>query len=53
MSTSRWIFLLRHHLNALHVMAFLVRLGISRRQALVLAGRWERLSHRWLYPEDQ
>lgn len=40
---------LQHHLNALHVMALLTRLGLSRPQALVLARWWESLAHRWLY----
>lgn len=40
---------LRHHLNALHVMARLSRLGLSRPCALVLARWWESLAHRWLY----
>ncbi len=41
---------LRHHLNALHVMAILVRWGIPRTWALIVARRWERVSRWWLYP---
>ena len=41
---------LRHHLNALHVMAILVRWGIPRTWALAMARRWERASRWWLYP---
>lgn len=40
---------LQHHLNALHVLALLTRLGLSRSRALVLARWWESLAHRWLY----
>jgi hypothetical protein len=40
---------LQHHLNALHVMARLTRLGVSRPRALRLARGWESLAHRWLY----
>ena len=41
---------LRHHLNALHVMAILVRWGIPRTWALAMARGWERVSRWWLYP---
>ena len=41
---------LQHQLNALHVMARLVRLGFPRLRALALARRWERVVHPWLYP---
>ncbi len=41
---------LQHHLNALHVMARLVRLGLPRPRALALAGWWERAVHPLLYP---
>jgi hypothetical protein len=41
---------LQHHLNALHVMARLVRLGLPRPRALGLARRWERVIHPVLYP---
>jgi hypothetical protein len=44
------LLLLRHHLNALHVMTFLMRRGLSRAWALRLARRWERLAHAFLYP---
>jgi len=40
----------RHHLNALHVMAFLVRRGVPPAWARTIARGWERVSHRWLYP---
>ncbi len=42
--------LLRHHLNALHVLARLVRFGIPRSTALALAGAWESMVHPLLYP---
>jgi len=41
---------LRHHLNALHVMAALIRWRIPRTWALAMARRWERVSRWWLYP---
>jgi hypothetical protein len=41
---------LRHHLNALHVLARLVQLGIPRSTALVLASAWEQCIHPLLYP---
>jgi hypothetical protein len=41
---------LQHHLNALHIMARLVRLGLPRLQALTLARWWERGVHPMLYP---
>ncbi len=41
---------LQHHLNALHVMARLVRLGLPRSRALALARWWERVVHPLLYP---
>jgi len=41
---------LQHHLNALHVMARLVRLGLPRPRALALARWWERVVHPLLYP---
>jgi hypothetical protein len=53
MCSSKLLLMLRHHLNALHVMAFLVRWGIPRRWALTIAGRWERVSRRWLYTDGQ
>jgi hypothetical protein len=40
----------QHHLNALHVMARLVRLGLPRPRALALARWWERVVHPLLYP---
>lgn len=40
----------QHHLNALHVMARLVRVGIPRLRALALARWWERAVHPLLYP---
>lgn len=40
---------LQHHLNALHVMARLVRLGLPRPRAHALAGWWERVVHPLLY----
>ena len=41
---------LQHHLNALHVMTRLVRLGLPRARALALARWWERGVHPLLYP---
>jgi hypothetical protein len=40
----------QHHLNALHVMTRLVRIGFPRRRALALARWWEPVVHPWLYP---
>lgn len=40
---------MQHHLNALHVMAALVRYGSPRRHALSLARWWELRVHPWLY----
>jgi aryl carrier-like protein len=40
---------LQHHLNALHVMARLVHLGLPSPRALALARWWERLVHPLLY----
>jgi hypothetical protein len=40
---------LRHHLNALHVMAFCVHRGFPRPVALRIARGWERLIHPFLY----
>jgi len=40
---------LQHHLNALHVMARLVRLGLPRPRAHTLARWWERVVHPLLY----
>jgi hypothetical protein len=40
----------QHHLNALHVMARLVSLGLPRPRALALARWWEREVHPLLYP---
>lgn len=53
MRPSTWRFILQHHLNGLHVMALLVRLGVPRQRARALAGRWERLSRRWLYAGER
>ena len=41
---------LQHHLNALHVMARLVRVGLPRPRALALARWWEQVVHPLLYP---
>jgi hypothetical protein len=41
---------LQHHLNALHVMGRMVRLGLPRPTALGLARWWERMVHPLLYP---
>jgi len=41
---------LQHHLNALHVMTRLVRLGLPRPRALGLARWWEGMVHPLLYP---
>ena len=41
---------LQHHLNALHVMTRLVRLGLPRPRALAIARWWERVIHPQLYP---
>ena len=40
---------LQHHLNSLHIMARLTRMGVPRRRALGWARRWESLAHPWLY----
>jgi len=40
---------LQHHLNALHVMARLVRFGLPRPRAHTLARWWERAVHPLLY----
>jgi len=40
---------LQHHLNALHVMARLVRFGLPRPRAHALARWWERVVHPLLY----
>jgi hypothetical protein len=40
---------LQHHLNALHVLGRLVRLGVSHSTALGLARWWERMVHPLLY----
>jgi hypothetical protein len=42
----RW---LQHRLNALHLMAAMVRWGVPKPWALALARRWERASRAWLY----
>lgn len=41
---------LQHHLNALHVMAIFVRVGVPRPTARLIARWWERLFHPFLYP---
>ena len=41
--------IIQHHLNSLHLLARLVRLGMRPRTALAVARRWERLTHPWLY----
>ena len=41
---------LQHHLNALHVMTRLLRLGLPQPQALGVARWWERVIHPLLYP---
>ena len=40
---------LQHRLNALHLMAGMVRWGVPKPWALALARRWERASRAWLY----
>lgn len=40
---------LTHHLNAVHIMVRLTRLGVSRSRALMVARCWESLAHSWLY----
>jgi hypothetical protein len=40
---------LRHHLNALHIMALLIHARLPRAAALRIARRWERLVHPLLY----
>jgi len=39
----------QHYLNALHVMSWLVRLGLPRPSARMLARHWEHLVHPLLY----
>jgi hypothetical protein len=39
----------QHSLNALHVMAFLTRRGLSRPRALRHALQWERITRPFLY----
>ncbi len=41
--------ILQHHLNALHVLARLIDLGVPCACALYLARQWEVLMHAWLY----
>jgi len=41
--------LTQHHFNSLHMMARLVRWGLPRRRALLIAQKWERFAHPWLY----
>ncbi len=41
--------ILQHHLDGLHSMARLIRMGLPRPRALALARRWEALAHPWLY----
>jgi hypothetical protein len=41
--------ILQHHLNSLHIMTRLTRLGVPRGRALAWARRWETLAHPWLY----
>jgi hypothetical protein len=41
--------ILQHHLNSLHIMARLTRVGVSRPHARIWARRWESLTHPWLY----
>ncbi len=41
--------ILQHHLDSLHVMARLTRLGVSRPRARAWARRSESLAHLWLY----
>lgn len=43
---------LQHELNALHIMAALIRWGVPRYWALALARRWERVFHGWLYTTE-
>ncbi len=40
---------LQHHLNALHIMGRLIRLGCTRPRARTAARRWEAIVHPWLY----
>ena len=42
--------ILRYHLNALHILARLVQLGIPHSMAFALASAWERCVHPLLYP---
>jgi hypothetical protein len=39
----------QHHLNAMHIMARLVRFGLPRPAALVIAQWWEQCMHPLLY----
>ena len=39
----------QHHLNSLHIMERLTRMGVPRPRALAWARRWEALAHPWLY----
>jgi hypothetical protein len=41
---SRW---LQHHLNALQILAILIRLGVPRPWALAVARQWGQVSHGW------
>ncbi|HSB73763.1 MAG TPA: hypothetical protein VLT62_30935 [Candidatus Methylomirabilis sp.] len=41
---------LQHHLNALHVMAVFVRVGVPRPTARLIARWWEGVFHPLLYP---
>jgi hypothetical protein len=52
-ATSKLHRFLQHHLNALHVMAILVRLGVPRTWAMAVARGWERVSRWWLYAADE
>jgi len=40
----------QHQLNALHLMARLIGIGLPRHRALALARWWEPVVHPWLYP---
>jgi hypothetical protein len=48
---TRLIGWLQHRCNALHVMVLFVAWGMPQPRALAVARRWERVSHRWLYPD--
>ncbi len=41
--------ILRHHLNALHVLARLTDIGMPLPRARTLVRLWEVLAHPWLY----